>query len=130
MYTSTTRNIAISVEAAFLDEHSFPQKGEYRWAYRIRIENKGSDTITLLTRYWKITDALGRVQEVRGDGVVGQQPTLGPGELFEYTSGTPLSTPSGFMVGTYEMLSQSGEQFAVDIPAFSLDSPHEKVLRH
>ena len=130
MYTSTTRDIAVSVETAYLEEHSRPATSEFMWAYRIRIENKSDTTVTLKTRYWKIMDALGRVQEVRGDGVVGQQPQLGPGELFEYTSGTPLSTPSGFMTGTYEMVTPEGEHFDVNIPTFSLDSPHEKVLVH
>jgi ApaG protein len=77
-----------------------------------------------LSRYWKITDAFGRIQEVRGDGVVGEQPTLKPGENFQYTSGCPLSTPNGFMVGSYHMKNQHGETFDVDVPAFSLDSPY------
>ena len=84
----------------------------------------------LLTRYWKITDAQGNVQEVRGDGVVGEQPVLEPGERFEYTSGAPLPTPSGFMVGSYNMRSNTGERFDVEIPAFSLDSPHMTGVVH
>ena len=89
----------------------------------IGIENHGGAPVTLKTRYWKITDAKGRVQEVRGAGVVGEQPTLNPGDRFEYTSGAPLSTSSGFMVGAYQMQDEAGEMFEVDIPAFSLDSP-------
>ncbi len=90
----------------------------------------GSDTVQLVNRYWHITDSLGRVQEVRGPGVVGEQPTLKPGESFEYTSGTPLPTPSGIMVGTYEMESANGRRFDVAVPAFSLDSPHEEARLH
>src|SRR3546814_9636376 len=99
----------------------------YVWAYQVRIENIGRETVQLRNRYWQITDAFGRVQEVRGPGVVGEQPVLQPGESFEYTSGTPLQTPSGIMVGTYEMEAADGNHFDVDIPAFSLDSPHQPV---
>ena len=83
-----------------------------------------------MTRHWRITDSLGRVQEVRGAGVVGEQPILKPGESFRYTSGTPLPTPSGIMAGTYGMANASGERFEVEIPAFSLDSPHQPVNLH
>src|SRR3546814_15563563 len=91
----------------------------YVWAYQVRIENIGRETVQLRNRYWQITDAFGRVQEVRGPGVVGEQPVLEPGESFEYTSGTPLQTPSGIMVGTYEMEASNGDPFDVDIPARS-----------
>lgn len=94
------------------------------WAYQVKIENLGQSTVQLRNRYWHITDAGGRVQEVRGAGVVGEQPVLRPGEKFEYTSGTPLPTPSGIMTGTYQMESDSGERFDVRVPAFSLDSPY------
>jgi ApaG protein len=86
--------------------------------------------VQLKNRYWKITDGRGQVQEVRGPGVVGEQPTLEPGGRFEYTSGVPLSTPTGLMVGTYEMVAENGERFEVDVPAFSLDSPHSKRVLH
>jgi ApaG protein len=91
----------------------------------VHIENQGGETVQLRSRHWRITDSLGRVQEVRGAGVVGEQPVLKPGETFEYTSGTPLPTPSGIMSGTYQMETPAGERFDVAIPAFSLDSPHQ-----
>jgi len=125
MYNKTTHDISVTVQPIYLDEQSSPEENYYVWAYNVKIENSGSGTVQLRSRYWKITDAHGRVQEVRGPGVVGEQPVLGPGESFEYTSGTPLPTSSGFMVGAYQMVSESGEQFDVAIPAFSLDSPHE-----
>ncbi|MEM7424803.1 MAG: Co2+/Mg2+ efflux protein ApaG [Pseudomonadota bacterium] len=124
MYNQTTRAIHVSAKPFFLDSESSPEDGRYFWAYTIAIENRGGETVQLLTRYWRITDAQGNVQEVRGDGVVGEQPVLEPGGRFEYTSGAPLATPSGFMVGSYNMRSSSGDRFDVDIPAFSLDSPH------
>lgn len=130
MYTAMTRSITVTVEPMFLEDQSDPEDGHYVWAYHIRIENDGSETVRLLNRYWRITDALGRVHEVRGAGVVGEQPVLGPGEGFEYTSGTPLSTPSGFMVGSYEMESETGERFEVAVPLFSLDSPHGALRVH
>ena len=127
MYHETTRSIHVTVEPFYLEDQSSPSDGHYVWAYQVRIENHGDDTVQLLNRYWRITDSLGRIQEVRGAGVVGEQPTLKPGESFEYTSGTPLPTPSGIMVGTYEMESAEGGRFDVAVPAFSLDSPHEVV---
>ncbi len=130
MYSKSTRAIEVTVNPIFLEEQSSPEEGRFVWAYQVRIENKGDSRVQLLNRYWRITDALGRVQEVRGAGVVGEQPTLNPGEAFEYTSGTPLPTSSGFMVGTYEMTSETGERFEVDIPAFSLDSPHQSSQVH
>jgi ApaG protein len=125
MYNAITRNIRIKVEPQFLEGQSRPEDAKYVWAYTITVENKGVEVVTLRSRYWKITDAFGRVQEVRGDGVVGEQPTLKPGENFQYTSGCPLSTPNGFMVGSYMMQTQQGETFDVDVPAFSLDSPYD-----
>ena len=123
MYSETTRKITVEVEPTYLDEQSDPDERHYVWAYRVRIENRSGDTIQLLNRYWRITDAGGQTQEVRGPGVVGEQPVLAPGEAYEYTSGCPLGTPSGFMVGAYEMETPQGERFDVAIPAFSLDSP-------
>jgi len=127
MYSQITHSIRITVKPVYLEEQSVPVENHYVWAYQIEIQNLGENTVQLLNRHWKITDSLGRVQEVRGPGVVGEQPTLGPGDSFEYTSGTPLSTPSGIMVGSYEMRASGGELFDVDVPAFSLDSPHQAV---
>lgn len=127
MYSETTRSIRVSVDPIYLEEQSAPADDHFVWAYQVQVENMGDDTVQLLNRYWRITDALGRVQEVRGAGVVGEQPTLGPGESYEYTSGTPLPTPSGIMVGSYEMVGTNGERFDVAVPAFSLDSPHQPV---
>ena len=127
MYTKTTRSISITVEPQYLEERSSPPDSNYVWAYHVRIENSGRETVQLVNRYWRITDAFGRVQEVRGPGVVGEQPVLKPGEKFEYTSGTPLSTPSGIMVGAYQMETADGERFDAAIPAFSLDSPHQAI---
>ena len=125
MYTETTRSITVTVTPTYLDDQSSPEEQHYVWKYHIRIENHGGETVQLRTRYWRITDSLGRVQEVRGAGVVGEQPVLKPGDSYEYTSGTPLPTPSGIMVGTYQMESQSGEKFDINVPAFSLDSPYQ-----
>jgi ApaG protein len=121
MYESTTRNIRVTVRPKYLQSQSRPDDDHFVWAYTIMIENKGTETVTLRSRHWKITDARGRLQEVKGEGVVGEQPTLAPGKSFEYTSGVPLSTPSGFMVGTYQMETKEGERFDIAIPAFSLD---------
>jgi ApaG protein len=126
MYERITRGIKVIVRPQFLEGQSKPEEGHFVWAYTISLENHGRETVTLRTRYWKITDAFGKVQEVRGAGVVGEQPTLKPGDSFQYTSGCPLKTPSGFMVGAYQMQAEGGELFNVEIPAFSLDSPHEK----
>lgn len=123
MYSTTTENITVSVETTYLDHESAPEKNVYVWAYKVRIENHSASTLQLLTRYWKITDAYGRSQEVHGPGVVGEQPVLQPGDSFEYTSGTPLSTPNGIMVGTYSMQADDGRLVDVAIPAFSLDRP-------
>jgi len=125
MYEKVTKNIAVSVRPFYLEEQSEPDEDRFVWAYRVNILNKGDDTVQLLNRHWRITDKLGRLQEVKGPGVVGEQPVLKPGESFEYTSGCPLTTPSGIMVGTYEMTTTGGERFSVEIPAFSLDSPYD-----
>ncbi len=125
MYSATTKSIRITVKPLFLDEQSSPGENHFVWAYNVVIENMGEESVQLLTRYWKITDSMGRSQEVRGAGVVGEQPVLEPGGRYEYTSGTPLPTPSGIMVGSYEMEAASGDRFSVAVPAFSLDSPHQ-----
>lgn len=125
-YTAETRGIRVSVEPFYLESQSEPAESRFVWAYKVQIENTGPDVVQLRHRYWRITDAMGRVKEVRGAGVVGEQPVLRPGETFEYTSGTPLSTASGIMAGTYEMHTAAGEIFEAEIPAFSLDSPHQR----
>lgn len=127
MYDDTTGSIKVTVEPRFLEDQSDPDDHHFVWAYSVRIENKGVERVQLLNRYWRITNGLGDIKEVRGSGVVGEQPVLQPGEAFEYTSGTPLSTPSGIMSGTYEMQRGDGDTFEVAIPAFSLDSPHESA---
>src|SRR5437870_798956 len=125
MYSETTRSIKVTVRPFYLDQHSSPAEGHWVWAYHVRIENEGGETVQLRRRHWQITDSAGRVQEVRGPGVVGEQPVLEPGGSFEYTSSCPLPTPSGFMVGDYEMETRSGENFLVRVPAFSLDTPQQ-----
>jgi ApaG protein len=124
-YSQTTRFLTVTVQPTFLEEQSLPSESQFVWAYRVSIENNGSQTVRLLRRHWRITDALGRVHEVKGPGVVGEQPVLRPGERFEYTSGTPLNTPSGIMAGSYQMENDVGEHFDIVIPTFSLDSPHQ-----
>lgn len=126
MFTRTTRSIKIIVIPVYLETQSEPENDHYVWAYTVRLENLGSETAQLLNRYWRITDAHGRMQEVRGAGVVGEQPVLKPGDHYQYTSGTALPTPSGIMVGQYEMETPSGERFLIEIPAFSLDSPEQR----
>ncbi|HEX3954741.1 MAG TPA: Co2+/Mg2+ efflux protein ApaG [Stellaceae bacterium] len=123
MYSETTRSIKITVRPLYLEQHSSPADNHYVWAYHVRIENEGPETVQLLNRHWRITDSLGRLQEVRGPGVVGEQPVLQPGGSFEYTSSCPLPTPSGFMVGDYEMETRDGDSFLARVPAFSLDIP-------
>jgi ApaG protein len=122
MYRAVTRDIEVQVTPRFLTDRSSPENGYFFWAYTIEITNRGRDTVQLKTRHWKITDAHGRLQEVRGAGVVGETPVLEPGESYEYTSGVPLPTPSGFMTGTYGMVTDKGERFDIEVPLFSLDS--------
>jgi ApaG protein len=122
MYRAITRGIEVKVTPQFIADRSSPEDAYYFWAYTIEIANRGEETVQLKTRHWRITDAQGRVQEVRGAGVVGEEPVLAPGEAFEYTSGVPLPTSSGFMAGSYGMVSTGGERFDIEIPPFSLDS--------
>ena len=124
MYEEITRSIRITVKPFFLDEQSSPENDHYVFAYQVKIENQGVETVQLRNRYWKITDGFGQQQEVRGEGVVGEQPVINPGDSYEYTSGTPLGTSSGIMVGTYGMVTSGGESFDAVVPAFSLDSPY------
>jgi ApaG protein len=121
MYRAITRKIEVTVTPRFLAERSSPDKSYFFWAYTIDIANLGKETVQLKTRHWRITDANGRLQEVKGPGVVGEEPVLKPGDSFEYTSGVPLPTPSGFMVGSYGMITEKGEHFDIEVPAFSLD---------
>jgi ApaG protein len=126
MYRQVTNEIAVSVEPIYLDGQSVPDESRYVWAYRIVIENNSDNTVQLQSRYWRIVDGNGRVEEVRGPGVVGEQPILNPGDTYSYSSGCPLTTPSGTMVGRYQMRDGDGRDFEIDIPAFSLDIPGEK----
>ena len=127
-YTASTREIAVSVEPRYLEARSSPETSQFFWAYRVVIENRGQETVQLLSRHWMITNARGELTEVKGPGVVGEQPVLKPGESFEYTSGAPLNTPSGMMGGAYQMETASGERFDIEIPTFSLDRPNQGVL--
>ena len=126
MYERSTRNIRIAVQPAFLDDQSDPGEERYMWSYTVTIENKGAETVQLLARHWHITDGRGTVKEVTGEGVVGAQPVIAPGQKFQYTSGCPLETASGTMSGRYQMMSASGESFEAEIPAFLLESPYER----
>jgi ApaG protein len=126
MYRAVTRQIEVTVEPNFLPGRSAPERQHYFWSYTIVITNLGNETVQLRRRHWIITDGNGRKQEVPGEGVVGEQPVLAPGERFEYTSGVPLPTASGIMTGRYQMMTASGERFEIDVPTFSLDSPDGK----
>ncbi len=126
MYRSVSNNIKVTLRPKYLAERSEPDEDRYFWSYTIEIANDGDRTVQLTHRHWQITDANGHREEVRGPGVVGEQPKLKPGDAFSYTSGCPLRTASGVMVGTYRMVDESGRAFDVAIPAFSLDSPHAR----
>jgi ApaG protein len=130
VYSAVTRSIRITVTPSFLPEQSSVERGRYVWAYTIEIANLGTEPVQLLARHWEITDANGHTEEVDGPGVVGEQPVIPPGSAFTYTSGAPLPTASGTMVGSYTMADRSGRQFAVAIPAFALESPHGKRTVH
>ncbi len=123
MYESVTKSIRVRVTPDYLEDQSSPDESHYFWAYTVEIFNDGSETVRLRSRFWSITDANGQTEEVRGTGVVGETPTLEPGDSFSYTSGCPLNTSSGIMLGSYQMSKDNGEIFNVEIPAFSLDSP-------
>ena len=126
MYETVTRGIRVRVTPQYLEEESAPDERRYLWSYTIEIANEGSEVVQLRSRHWRITDGDGRTEEVRGPGVVGQTPTIQPGTSFRYTSGCPLPTPSGIMVGSYQMTTEGGQLINVAIPAFSLDSPHAR----
>lgn len=123
MYEKVTRSIRVRVRPVYLEAQSAPDEGRFFWSYTVEIVNEGSETVQLRSRYWRITDANGRVEEVRGPGVVGQTPVIGPGQSFEYTSGCPLRTASGIMAGSYQMEQPDGTLVDIAIPPFSLDSP-------
>ena len=123
-----TRGIAVTVEPTYLEAKSTPGTSQYFWAYRVIIENQGRETVQLQSRHWMITNARGDFTEVKGPGVVGKQPFLQPGESYSYTSGAPLDTPSGMMGGSYQMETDRGELFDIEIPTFSLDGPNQDVL--
>ncbi|MBP2447560.1 Co2+/Mg2+ efflux protein ApaG [Rhizobium leguminosarum] len=123
MYRALTKDIEVVVEPFYLEEQSDPEDDRYVWGYRIVISNNSGIAVRLVNRYWNITDQNGQVDEVTGPGVVGEQPRLSPGDTYEYSSGCPLDTPSGLMFGHYQMETDEGDTFDVDIPAFSLDSP-------
>ncbi len=123
LFQETTSDITVSVRPEYMDDQSDPGQGHYAWTYHVRIENNGERIVQLLSRHWKIADSIGHCQEIIGDGIVGHQPTLGPGDSFEYSSGTPLAAPSGFMSGTFNMISEDGLRFNITVPAFALDGP-------
>ena len=123
MFKATTHGVTVTVMPVYIDERSDPQESRFFWAYRVIVENGSGRTLQLISRYWKITDSDGHVEEVRGEGVVGVQPVLEDGQDFSYTSGCPLTCPSGIMVGSYTMRSNDAETIEVAIPAFPLDLP-------
>ena len=122
-YEARTRDIVVRVFATYAAEESSPDQGLYLWSYTVEIENHGAEIVTLITRRWSITDAFNRVNDVEGAGVVGEQPELKPREAFRYVSNCPLPTPSGAMKGSYQMVTDQGEMFEVEIPEFSLHLP-------
>ena len=129
-WTAVTRAIRVTVQPRFLPGESTPEEERYVFAYTVEIVNEGDETVRLVARHWRITDGRGRTEEVRGPGVVGEQPTLAPGQSFTYTSGAPLPTPSGIMVGSYQMQTEAGQPFEVAIPAFALEGPHAVRTLH
>jgi ApaG protein len=127
MSEAVTRGIRVSVEAEYAAGRSNPQQNQWFFLYTVRLTNEGRETVKLLSRHWIITDAMGDVREVRGLGVVGKQPVLGPGDSFEYTSGCPLATPFGSMRGSYQMVTDKEEQFDIEVPQFTLTEPYTTV---
>jgi ApaG protein len=127
MSEAVTRNIRVRVESEFAPERSNPPMNVWFFLYTIRISNEGRETVQLLSRHWIITDAMGAIREVRGPGVIGKQPVLGPGESFEYTSGCDLPTPFGSMRGTYQMVNGEQQRFEIEIPAFTLAEPYDTI---
>lgn len=130
MYKAVTRGVSVTVTSRYMPEESSPGESRYFFAYSIEIINGSPERLQLRSRHWRIVDGKGQLHEVRGEGVVGEQPVLGPGESFSYTSGCPLTTPDGTMQGSYVMEAASGETFLAEIPAFPLESPHVKRVMH
>ena len=128
LFEQVTQSIRVAVYTHYLEEQSDPDDNRYVWAYQVSISNEGHETLQLLNRYWHITDSTGEIQEVRGEGVVGEQPVIKPGDVYRYTSGTPLKSSSGFMVGSYEMINEAGVSFDIAVPSFSLDIPDTRVV--
>lgn len=129
-FEQTTDGIRVLVAAAYIEAQSDADENRHVWAYQVRLENLGKVPVQLLTRRWRITDGNGRAHEVIGDGVVGDKPVLNPGDHYEYSSGTPLATQTGFMTGIFQMIDASGRRFAVQVPAFSLDGPEPPRAVH
>jgi ApaG protein len=121
---AVTRGVRVRVQSEYCPDQSAPAKSQWFFLYTVTISNEGPETVQLLTRHWIITDGTGHIEDIRGPGVVGKQPTLKPGESFEYTSGYPLSTPFGVMEGTYQMVTPSGERFDAKIAPFTLSEPY------
>jgi ApaG protein len=128
MYEAVTQEIRVRVTPEYRTDQSEPADNYFFWAYKVEIANLGTSTVQLKSRHWRITDANGRTEEVRGPGVVGEQPVLEPGQSFTYSSGCPLTTPQGLMVGSYQMIDADGRMFDITIPAFSLDSPFNRPV--
>src|ERR1700681_1612093 len=124
---ATTKSIKVHVKSQYDPSRSNPNQNQWFFLYTVRITNEGSETVQLMSRHWVITDAMGKVQEVRGPGVVGNQPVLAPTQSFKYTSGCPLTTPFGSMHGTYQMVNQAAEKFDIEIAPFTLTEPYSSV---
>ena len=129
-YEALTRGVRVTVTPSFMENESSPKDRRYFWAYTVEILNEADDTVQLMARYWRITDGHGQLHEVKGPGVVGEQPVLRAGERFRYTSGCPLDTPHGSMMGHYQMVDAAGRPFLAAIPAFPLQSPHVRMTLH
>ncbi len=125
-----TDGIHVQVDPFYLADESDPSQNHFFWGYRVRIRNDRRETVKLTARFWRIVDCQGSVQEIKGTGVVGEQPVLAPGETYGYASGATMTRPSGIMEGHYVMVTEAGETLKVQIPAFSLDSPHGDTTRH
>ncbi|MEM7711018.1 MAG: Co2+/Mg2+ efflux protein ApaG [Pseudomonadota bacterium] len=128
MFERRTKDVIVRVEPEYLAEQSSPSDGRYIWAYTVEIDNQSPNDLRVTERYWHIADSRGQVQEVRGQGVVGEKPVVKAGEQFRYTSGAPLSAPSGMMSGSYRVESDNGDAYDIAIPVFVLDSPYEGTL--
>ncbi len=128
MYSETSNGVRVTVDPKYLEDESDPGERRFFWSYTVAIENHGDSAVQIVARHWVITDQNGRRQDVRGTGIVGEQPVIQPGERFTYTSGCPLETPSGIMVGSYQARGPDGETISIAIPAFSLDLPDARPI--